>query len=538
MPTVAWKLGPIVLAGLFALSEAPRVCADDDPTVVRGVQYLRGHAGGSQIGETALIALAMLKADVPADDPALAGCISKLRARFASGGYKPERSGGTDVYEAGVVGLALANIPGGSQRAELNAVARYLISQQKTNGSWDYAARTAGDTSISQYAVLGLWEAENGGALVPPEVWERAATWYMSSQAPGGSWNYHRDEAGPSNPETLSMTAAGVGSLLICERQLARYRRNSEISDLLIPLNPESQRLRHKVSLPAARVEAAIRRGLAWLGSNFTTGTGEIVGHSPYYGLYGIERIGALANRDTLGRVDWFEQGRRFIRGTQRPDGGWAASYGDVPNTVWAILFVTRSTAKTLARIDIKPLGAGTLLGGRGLPKDLSSLTVAGGRVVSRPMSGAVEGMLAVLEDPRSLGADAALSGLVSRYRAEGPAVLRPLKDRLRALLSDRDLGLRRVAAWALARTGEIDVVPNLIGGLTDPDESVVTLAREGLQLLSRKADGLGPPSPSTPEQRLEAAQRWRAWYATIKPLDVEGQDVDEAATAGAGGAR
>ena len=50
-------------------------------------------------------------------------------------------------------------------------------------------------------------------------------------------------------------------------------------------------------------------------------------------------------------------------------------------NTVWAILFLTKSTAKTIRRITISPkLGAGTLLGGRELPKDLTSMTVAGGR--------------------------------------------------------------------------------------------------------------------------------------------------------------
>ncbi|MCA1685349.1 MAG: HEAT repeat domain-containing protein, partial [Planctomycetia bacterium] len=410
---------------------------------------------------------------------------------------------------------------------------RYLMALQKANGSWDYTGRTQGDTSISQYAVLGLWEAENGGATVPPEVWERAAGWFMSSQSAAGSWNYHRDE--PGRPETLAMTGAGVGSLLICQRQLDRYRRKGDAANpLLVPVSGEGRPARYDVGLSNAKLDLAIRRGINWLAANYTTGTDAVVGDSPYYALYGVERMGALANRETLGRVDWFDQGRRFIRGSQQPDGSWNSSFGAVPNTVWAILFVTKSTAKTLARINVKSLGAGTLLGGRGLPKDLSSLTVAGGRVVSRPMNGAVEGMLAVMEDPRADQADSALSGLVARYRAEGPAVLRPLKDRFLKMRNDRDPGLRRVAAWALARTGDHDTVPALIDALTDPDESVVVVAREGLQLLSRKIEGHGPPSPSTPGQRREAAERWHAWYRTIRPLDVEGQDVDAAPSAAA----
>jgi hypothetical protein len=512
--------------------------AQDEATIQRGLQYLRGHYRNEQIGETALTALAMIKADVPKEDPDLAACIAKIRTRVVSSAYDPQRRGGHDIYEAAVVAMALSNLDAEARRFELQTVAQYLVSKQKANGSWDYDNRVNGDTSISQYAILGLWEAENGGATVPPQVWDRAAAWYLTVQAPGGSWTYHRDEAVGST-ETISMTAAGVGSLLICQRQLARHRRGGDtLNPLLQPLAAEGSPAKYDVTTPAARVNQAVGRGMTWLGANFTTTNSQIIGASAYYGLYGIERLGALADKQTLGRVNWFDLGRQYITTTQKPDGCWDSAHGQVPNTVWALLFVTKSTAKTIRRVEIKRLGAGTLLGGRGLPKDLTNLTVAGGRVVSRPMNGAVEGMLAVLEDPRSDQAEAALSGLIARYRTEGPAVLKPHKDRFRKLLTDRDPGLRRVAVWAMARTADLDVAPLLIERLTDADEAVVITAREGLQLLSRKIEGLGPPSPSTPQQRAEAAERWRAWYAGIRPLDLEGQDDDEKAAPPRGGPR
>jgi hypothetical protein len=517
----------LVLFGLLSGVVSGAARADTDPSVQRGVQFLRGKVAAGQIGETALAVLAMLKAEVPPGDPAITAGVNRMRTRFASGGYAPEQRGGHDIYEAACVALAFSNLSAESRRSELNAITQYLVAKQKANGSWDYDTREKGDTSISQYAVLGLWECENGGATVPPAVWDRAADWFMSVQHSGGSWNYHRDEP-ETNPETISMTAAGVGSLLICQRQLKRHRHAASdvASTLLSPVSSEGRTERYEASTPNARIDQSVRRGLAWLASNFTVNPGNpVIGHSTYYGLYGIERVGALSDKQTLGKVDWFEQGSRMIRATQRNDGAWDSQYGDTPNTAWAILFITKSTAKTIKRIEIKSLGAGTLLGGRGLPKDLSNLTVAGGRVVSRPMNGAVEGMLAVLEDPRTENAEAALSGLLVRYRTEGPPALRPHKDRFRKMLSDRDPGLRRVAAWALARTADLDVTPALIDALNDPEESVVTIAREGLQLLSRKIDGLGPPTPSTPDQRREAAQRWRAWYATVRPLDTEGQD-------------
>jgi hypothetical protein len=269
---------------------------------------------------------------------------------------------------------------------------------------------------------------------------------------------------------------------------------------------------------------------MSWISANFAPGNITIVGQSPCYMLYGLERVGALSDRQSIGRLDWFEKGRAFLHSVQKPDGAWRQTpNSDVVNTVWAVLFLTKSTAKTIQRIVVKRLGAGTLLGGRELPKDLTSMTVAGGRVVSRPMNGAIEGMLAVLEDPRASQADAAVSGLVERYYTEGPAALRPYKNRFRKMLADRDPGVRRVGTWALAHTGDLDVVPSLIDVLVTPneDEDVVTAARLGLQLLSRKIAGFGPPSPSSPEERKAAAQKWREWYSAIKPLDLEGQDEE-----------
>ena len=519
---VGWR-GIVAALGLFASAPAR---AANDPAVERGVQFLKSHAPGAKVGEAALGALAMLKAEVPPGDPAISACLAKVRARFTSGGYSAEQTGGHDIYEAAVVTLALANLEGESRRADLDAAAQYLIAKQNANGSWDYANRTGGDSSITQYAVLGLWEAENGGVAVPPRVWDRAASWYLSAQGSTGAWCYHPDER---TMETLSMTAAGVGSLFICQRQLAPYRRAGEgLSKLLTPVTADGRQLKYDTGLSAEKVRQSTRRGMGWLGSHFTT-SGAIIGPSIYYTLYGFERVGALADRETLGRLNWFDQGRQFILGTQRPDGAWSSSYGEVVNTAWAVLFLTRSTSKTIRKVQNRSLGAGTLQAGRGLPNDMSNLAVAGGRVINRPMSGAIDGMLSVLEDPRATQADAALAGLVVRYRAEGPGVLRPHKDRLRKLATDRDPGVRRLAAWALARTGDLDVAPALIAAVTDADEAVVEVARDGLRLLSRKLEGFGPETPSTAESRREAANRWRAWYSAIRPLD--GDSADEGAS-------
>lgn len=526
----------LAVAAIAALGVIARAAGPEqqDPAVIAGVQYLRNVHSGKQVGETAMIALGLLKAEAPVTDPALSACLDKLRSRFVSGGYKPERTGGADVYEAGVVALALANLDTSDRGSMLEAVAAYLRAKQKPNGSWDYDPRPHGDTSISQYAVLGLWECENSGIDVPPSVWDRAAQWYLSVQAPGGSWNYHRDQG---EPETVSMTAAGVGSLLICRRQLEAYARfRKGVNPYLTPVDDSGPRTDYAPATTAAQIDAAVARGMNWISANFNTANTQSFGKSVFYGLYGIERIGALSDRQAIGRVDWYQRGASYIRSAQRPDGSWSFSpYSDDVTTVWAMLFLTKSTRKSIQRVDIRRLGSGTLLGGRGLPTDLTSMTVAGGRIISRPMNGAVEGMLDVLEDPRVTDADSALAGVLDRYQKQGAAALRPHKDRFRRMLRARDPGVREVAAWALGRCGDLDVTPNLIEALKDGDERVVLAARQSLQLLSRKVEGFGPEPGASPEAREAAAARWLAWYEVVRPLDASPTDAPRA-VAPAGG--
>src|SRR5262249_38101535 len=152
----AWIAGPCgILIGLCA---APAL-AQQEAAVQGAVQYLRNRAGNQQAGESAMIALAMLKADVPSTDPALAGCINKIRSRFTSSEYAPERTNGHGAYEAGASAMALATLDPVANRGYLTMIVNYLLSHQNANGSWDYVGRSHGDTSITQYAVLGLWEA-------------------------------------------------------------------------------------------------------------------------------------------------------------------------------------------------------------------------------------------------------------------------------------------------------------------------------------------------------------------------------------------
>ncbi len=114
------------------------------------------------------------------------------------------------------------------------------------------------------------------------------------------------------------MTAAGIGSLLICQRQLERFRsKNRELSPLLIPLVADTEHGDYRPSTSVSGINNAVNRGMSWLSANFAPNNPKLAGQTPYYMLYGVERIGALAEKATLGRVDWYARGGDFIRSTQ-----------------------------------------------------------------------------------------------------------------------------------------------------------------------------------------------------------------------------
>ena len=341
-----WSLAEpwIWLGTILIAMGSGRAYSQQEPAVLSGVQYLKHHYANQAPGESAMIALGLLKADVPHNDPAVETCVARFKARFQSSSYEPQRMNGSGIYEAAAAAMALANLDAEGHRGEIAMIATYILGQQRANGSWDYTGRDFGDSSITQYAILGLWEAENAGVDMSPSVWERTASWYLSNQHSNGAWVYHNDE--PQYTETLSMTAAGVGSLLICQRQLQRFRHDHrETSPLLKTLSTETKD-EFKPSITNQRIDQAVSKGMGWISSSFSPDS-PIAGPSPFYMLYGIERIGALADRQSIGRLDWFERGRAYIRKNQRADGSFPGAHGNEMNTVWAILFLTKSTAKT-----------------------------------------------------------------------------------------------------------------------------------------------------------------------------------------------
>jgi hypothetical protein len=163
----------------------------------RGVGYLRyevmqvhfRNGALSDFSKSALVALALLKAGEPPNSTELSVILPRLAGRVVDGEFKP---GANHYYDAGVTLMALANANREKYKPEIEAIANYIIAGQRPEGDWDYPTRpTTGDTSISQYAILGLWEAARSGVRVPKSVWDKAANWHLTRQLADGSFTYH-----------------------------------------------------------------------------------------------------------------------------------------------------------------------------------------------------------------------------------------------------------------------------------------------------------------------------------------------------------
>lgn len=93
-------------------------------------------------------------------------------------------------------------------------------------------------------------------------------------------------------------------------------------------------------------VNKALRDGCAWLSINFAVNRNPGLSLHQLYYLYGLERAGVLGLVHRFGDHEWFDKGARHLLRQQR-GGSWmgtASTSGPVPDTCFALLFLSRGT--------------------------------------------------------------------------------------------------------------------------------------------------------------------------------------------------
>lgn len=520
----------VLFAAAGPVLAQPEQSPEIQAAIARGAEYLRAHGAQPNLGEEALMVLAMIKCGVDPADPGLAPRLQRIRGSVAGPTFDPgeEHYG---LYTAGIVAMVLGalNRAGASDQAfsreGMEKISKYVIAHQNPNGSWNYPSFHGGqgDTSVTQYAMLALWEAVMAGVEVPPEVFDKAAAWHIQAQdAEKGGYGY-RPLGGGSRTVSHTMTAGALGSLMIC-LQRGPTAKPVLKHKLLIPVTPEGDEPAEYVpTTSAAEIRRAIARADGWLTNAFDVEKPTGLGH--YYFFYALERYGSLAESDDttgepLRSIDWYHAVAERLLRDQRADGGWTNTFGVLVDTSFALLFLSRATKKTVEEYqEPDRLGKGILVGGRGLPQDFTQVVVDPSGFKVKPLQGSLDELLGMLRTASGMQLEGARVGLYETLRQSDPATLKLGIERLEELAEVPEAQTRQIAVWALARQESLRVAPTLIRALNDPDPGVRGEAQAGLQLLRRRfpgpiggsADGEAAPTALTKDD-------WIAWYRALDP--------------------
>jgi hypothetical protein len=524
-----------VVAAALALSASPRATAQryspDSPEVVamvaKGLKFLEAE-NDDRLGGKCLVALAFHKNGAGLDHPRIVEAVHACRTSIES-----ERQI-QYIYGKALAVILLAELDSSANDALLRDYAEMLEAHQKDHGGFGYTNMQTGDTSQTQYLALAYWELLNHGISPDATSVQKCLKWLMRTQDPTGGWGYQGQD--PGSYERIpqlddvgrSMTAAGMGSTMILGNALGLLKveqpsagdepesPTTAVSALPPALRRADETRRARApTLPAGdvdlkRLHDCLARGRQWQAKNF----GLDIPSWQFYYLYSVERYKSFEEL-VLGpdapQSDWYDRGVEFLRGSQRPDGSWLDSCDPPCATAFATLFLLRSTQQSIKA----SLGEGTLIGGRGLPRDLSKVRLQNGRLVVQQNATELDELLDMMEQGDSAEFDALASNPAALEVTE---VTPEAARRLQQVVRSGPPQARLLAVRALAEARNIDYAPTLIFALTDPDNQVVRAARDGLRSVSRSFEGFGPPDNFTKDQQDEAVVRWKEWYQTIRP--------------------
>lgn len=487
-----------------------------------------------KLGGKCLVGLAFIKAGEP-EHARVKEALEAVRSFMT-----PESK--VDVYSNGLAIVFLCELSAERHRKEITFYLEMLEKRQKKQGGWGYDGNSlegflmeTGDTSQTQYAALGYWTAYQHGFPLKPDSLERLTQWLLRTQDPTGVWGYQGQVAPtskrvPQVETSCSMLAAGLGSTLICADLLHAIPKSTqekstwEQEEALLEDLPPALRVAklagQKDRPPPVKVAgnqvnpneipAAVELARKWMSSNYAID----IGRYQFYYLYSTERYQSFYELWS-GNFDyepkWYQDGYNFLRKSQQPTGAWDQGCGEQVDTAFAILFLLRSTQKSIQAT----LGEGTLVGGRGIPANVARAKFRGNQLIVDQLQTKVDEMLSMVDDEDQsqlddLARDPA-SLVVDKVDAAGAR-------RLQQLVRGGEPPVRRLAVRALGRTGNLDYVPTLLYALTDPDREVVLEARDALEFVSRRFEGFGPPDEYTDAERYDAAEKWKEWYRSIRP--------------------
>lgn len=478
-----------------------------------------------RFGGKCLVALAYVKDGKDEAHPRVAEAVAACQALCAG----DPAAINADIYSTGIAVIFLCDLNPTKYKYEIVKLLKSLELRQKVHGGWGYPNKDTGDTSMTQYGVLSCWVATKAGFEVNQEVLERVADWLLRTQDPDGNWGYqgkvNDSLTGPlikQDPNRLGMTAAGLGSTYIVGDLLQLFDPppppDPALPSALRPVRQGPKRKPLTEKIPLKLWQRAVRNGNEWMRKRYKIDPDGFT----YYYMYALERYQSfqeLFEGKLVREPKWYNDGYAFLRRTQAADGHWLAKSGPAADTSFGILFLLRSTKKSIERS--RTLSAGVLVAGRGLPASVEQVEVRDGRIVAKTPARGLAQLLDDLENPASPQLADLLANPEQLYpllRDAPPAEQTRYYARLRNLALAGGPEVRELAVRTLARLHDLDSAVTMIAALNDPDWRVVRAADEGLLLVSRSSarSGLGQ-QPSETDRRA-TLDRWRQWLAQVRP--------------------
>ena len=150
--------------------------------------------------------------------------------------------------------------------------------------------------------------------------------------------------------------------------------------------------------------------------------------------------------------------------------------------------------------------GGGLMIGGRGLPTNLSSIETSADGIQVKPLDAPVDDLFSETENPKLANVEAAQKAIVERVELGDREALIGQRDRLTRLcgaIRDPKCVGRRSGPWAAAPPSGSPWI--LVKALDDPDIGVVIEAHTALCWFSRRPNAFKQPAdplstcPKTP---------------------------------------
>jgi hypothetical protein len=517
--------------------------AKDGTWVYRGEGNTKGELS---LGMTALAGLTLLHCGVAAKDPSVQSAARPLRPAWAAALRNPNWGRGVDTtyerrtYSVALTILFLDQLGEAGDAALIRVLASWLvIAQNPYTGSWGYGSTLSPnhrDNSNTQFALLGLWAGKRHSVRIAVPLARTASRFYLTHDQDGG-WSYCPEERDQTS--TLAMTCVGLMALAL--------RHAAANEDILRPRAADSTAAKRALSNVAQ--DQHIVRGFTYLGETlkaaFAAGeswTGGSPGHdNAYYALWSLERVAVAYNLRTIGGLDWYDGGARYLLAKQRDDGSWLGSWG-MADTCFALLFLRRANfvpdATRLLQGEMIRSDKPDLPSPSPLEKILSPAPVPQPIAKEEPKPSpnpAIDAMVHKL-----LNAPAAEQDLLLKRWRDGedeanlPALAKAIANlngaaqrKARAALADHctrlnshqrseyltsgDAEIRRAAVLSCAVRDNRQYLDRLIELLQDKEAPVADAAHAVLCSLTGK--DFGPLTPSTAQQRAEAAKAWQSWW-------------------------